>query len=107
MQLLLLNNAEDTHWRRMVGHAGRNRRLREQTLGIVKSQLLLGDGDGNDQGAVRLGGLFFDNDLRFRTTASMRFQWWCGRRGLGNSGGGILPIIDRSSSILGDAERPH
>src|SRR6516225_6626748 len=50
---VLLNHAEHTHRRRMTGHAGRNRALRDAHSVAVERDFLRADVDGNLQRAFR------------------------------------------------------
>ena len=55
VQLVLLNDAEDAHRRRMALHARGDRRFREKSVGVVDLQVLPLDRDRDDQRALRLG----------------------------------------------------
>ena len=106
MKFLFLDDAENAHRRWMIGHAGRNRTLGKQAIGVVKAQLLLRDGDRNDERALRFGRLLFGNArpgimmaARFRLARQYR------RYGLSNAGSGILPIVDRGFRSRDDNER--
>ena len=55
MQLVLLNDAENTHGCRVARHAGGNRRFRVKSVGVVNLQRLPIDRDRDDQRSLRLG----------------------------------------------------
>ncbi len=69
---VLLDDAEHAHGRRMAAHAGRDRRFREQAVGVEYPQGLSLDRDGDHQRADRLG-VFLDLFLKFGAKALQLF----------------------------------
>ena len=70
MQLLLLDHAEGAHRRQMAGHAGRNRRFREEAVGVVYPEILPVERDRDDQRSLRLGGFLCRCCHLFRSAAA-------------------------------------
>ena len=106
MHLVLLDDAEDTHRRRVRLGAGRNRAFSEEAVGVVDPHPLLFDRDRNDQRANRLGGGFLLGLLGLLVDRTAR-PLGALRHGVHRpviTGVVVLPIIQRCIRLRGGAD---
>ena len=108
VHLVLLDDAEHAHRRRMPLHARRHRAFGEEAVGIVDPDLLLVDRDRDDQGSLRLGAGFLLGRLHLavRGLAYTLFSRLGGGGRPGDAWLGILPVIQRGVGVGCGADGP-